>query len=89
MIIIISCMLTGFIAGFLLRNKRISLPGRAITPLVWVLLFMLGVTIGSDKQLMASLSHLGLQAVAIGFLSTLGSCVGAWLLWKFIKRKAS
>ena len=50
---------------------------------------MLGITIGSDKQLMASLSHLGLQAVAIGFLSTLGSCVGAWLLWKFIKRNAS
>ena len=89
MIVIISCMLTGFIVGFLSRNKRISLPGRAITPLVWILLFMLGVTIGSDKQLMPALSQLGLQAVAIGFLTTLGSCVGAWLLWNFIKRKAS
>lgn len=89
MIVVISCMLTGFVAGFLSRHKRVSLPGRAITPLVWVLLFMLGATMGGDKQLEASLSRLGLQAVAIGLLSTLGSCVGAWLLWKFIRRKAS
>lgn len=89
MLIIITCMLAGFIAGFLLRRKRFSFPGRAITPLVWVLLFMLGVTIGSDRQLISSLPRLGSQAVIIGVLSTLGSCLGAGILWRHAKRRSS
>lgn len=89
MLIIIICMLSGFLLGFLLRGKRIILPGKAITPLVWVLLFMLGITIGGDQRLFSSFSRLGLQALAVGSLSTLGSCVGACLLWKFFGRKAS
>lgn len=89
MLLIIICMFTGIVLGAVFR-KRVRFPMRhVISSLVWVLLFMLGVSIGDNEALLGSLSRIGTQALVIGVCATLGSVIAAWLLWLFIKRRVS
>ena len=58
--------------GYLLRNKKMSFIGRIITALIWVLLFLLGIEVGSNPRIISGLQTLGLEAIAL----TLGGCLG-------------
>ena len=62
-----------------------ALNGRVTTWLIWLLLFMLGLEVGSNKQLIAALPTLGVEAMVLSVSATLGSCVLAWVLWKSMK----
>ena len=44
MFTVIGLMLGGMAAGFLLRKRELSWTSKAITLLIWILLFLLGVT---------------------------------------------
>jgi hypothetical protein len=41
---------------------------------------MLGLEVGSNKQLIAALPTLGVEAMVLSVSATLGSCVLAWAL---------
>ncbi len=86
MLTVISIMLIGIVAGYLLRRHRITCISRVITVLIWALLFLLGVEVGSDSRIVQGLWSLGLRAVVISALCTLGSCAAAWALWRLIRR---
>ena len=60
--------------------------GKATTWLIWLLLFMLGLEVGSDKHIIASLPTLGVEALLLAVCATVGSCVLAWALWKTAKK---
>lgn len=87
MFTVISFMLGGVVIGALLRKRDCSWTSKAITVLIWLLLFLLGVEVGGNKKIIAALPVLGLDAFAISVASTIGSCVCAWLLWKFIQKR--
>ena len=76
-------MLCGIGTGYLLRNKKMSFIGRIITALIWVLLFLLGIEVGSNPRIISGLQTLGLEAIAL----TLGSALFAWALWKYVTAK--
>ena len=78
MFIVITLMLAGILAGWLLRGRRIQVVRRAITPLIWLLLFLLGVEVGGNGRIIRSLHTLGLEALAIATGATLGSVLAAW-----------
>lgn len=80
-------MLTGMLLGFLMRKKRLSRIHQAITILIWLLLFLLGVEVGSNEQIIKGLHSLGLEAIILTFGGTLGSVIAAWALWKVIYKK--
>ncbi len=84
MFIVITLMLAGILAGWLLRGRRIQVVRRAITPLIWLLLFLLGVEVGGNERIIRSLHTLGLEALAIATGATLGSVLAAWGLWKAV-----
>ena len=46
---------------------------------------MLGIEVGSNKQLISALPTLGVEAMVLSVFATLGSCVLAWALWKTTK----
>lgn len=79
-------MLLGIAIGFALRRHKARWQQRAVTALIWALLFMLGLGIGSSDRIFSSLGTLGLQAVAIGTAATLGSAAASWLLWRLARR---
>ena len=53
-----------------------------ITVLIWLLLFLLGVEVGGNEQIIKALHTLGVEALLLSVAGTLGCCVLAWALWK-------
>lgn len=59
-----------------------------ITVLIWVLLFILGIEVGGNEQIIKGLHTIGLEAVILTIGGTLGSVIAAWTLWRALyKRK--
>ena len=88
MFTVIGLMLGGICIGYVFRKRELKGIGKLITALIWVLLFLLGLEVGGNRQIVEGLATLGLEAVLITFASVLGSCLAAWALWYFLyKRK--
>lgn len=81
-------MFAGIILGTSLRKYRIIHINRLITTLIWLLLFILGVEVGSNEAIINGLFTLGLEAIIITLATVFGSCICAWALWYVLyKRK--
>ena len=48
--------------GFLLRRQRFTWIHTVITALIWILLFLLGVEVGGNRQIIEGLATLGVEA---------------------------
>lgn len=83
---VIIVMLAGMLIGYLARKWRMEQLGHVINVLIWALLFLLGVEVGSNGELMRSLPTLGLEAGALAAGGTLGSAVAACFLWRMLSR---
>lgn len=59
--------------------------GRIVTCLIWLLLFLLGIEVGSNEMIVRSLPTLGVEALLLSTAATLGCCVLAWALWRVSK----
>ncbi|MDD3078600.1 MAG: LysO family transporter [Paludibacter sp.] len=80
-------MFAGMISGYLLRSKKFSFLNRLILLLIWLLLFLLGLEVGMNQQVVNQFANLGMEAFLIAVLGTLGSVIGAKILWNKIKKQ--
>lgn len=87
MFTIIGLMLTGMLLGYLLRRRNLKKIHQIITVLIWLLLFILGIEVGSNEQIIKGLHTIGLEAVILTLGGTLGSVIAAWALWKALYRR--
>lgn len=81
----IAFVFAGIFLGFFAR--RTFLPGlaaRILMPLIYALLFCMGVLIGADETVMAGLHTLGLQGVTLAVATLLGSVVCVALVDRFL-----
>lgn len=96
MFIVILFIFLGILSGVLSRKlstgARIShtdvaarWQGRIVTWLIWLLLFLLGIEVGSNEMIVRSLPTLGVEALLLSSAATLGCCVLAWILWRVSK----
>ena len=96
MFIVILFIFLGILSGVFCRKlstgARISLidvaarwQGRIVTWLIWLLLFLLGIEVGSNEMIVRSLPTLGVEALLLSSAATLGCCVLAWMLWRVSK----
>lgn len=96
MFIVILFIFLGILSGILCRKlstgARISLTdvaarwqGRIVTWLIWLLLFLLGIEVGSNEMIVRSLPTLGVEALLLSSAATLGCCVLACMLWRVSK----
>lgn len=94
MFLVILFIFLGILSGVLCRKlstgARISLTdvaarwqGRIVTWLIWLLLFLLGIEVGSNEMIVRSLPTLGVEALLLSSAVTLSCCVLAWMLWRF------
>ena len=88
MLVIFAVIIGGIVTGRLLIGRRLAFVQRIITVTIWVLLFLLGVEVGSDPAVVGSLATLGTAALAIFAFSVAGSIFAAWLLWRRIRGRA-
>ena len=87
MFTVIGIMFVGIGIGYLLRQQSIPGIGKVITSLIWLLLFLLGIEVGHNEQIIRSLLTLGVEAFAIATVCVLGSCSAAWGLWRYVNRR--
>lgn len=100
MFIVILFIFLGILSGVFCRKlskgAHISLTdvaerwqGRIVTWLIWLLLFLLGIEVGSNEMIVRSLPTLGVEALLLSSAATLGCCVLAWALWRVSKNNTA
>lgn len=83
MISLIAVMFLGMGLGYALRRRvwTEKLP-HYISAVIFILLFLMGFSVGENQALLNQLAVLGGQAFAVSMAGTAGSLVFAWLIWK-------
>lgn len=79
---VIGIMFAGIGLGYLMRHRSMPHINKTITVLIWLLLFLLGIEVGHNEQIIRSLPTLGVEACIIAVACVTGSCIAAWGLWK-------
>ncbi|HSV88784.1 MAG TPA: LysO family transporter [Bacteroidales bacterium] len=89
MLEIILIMAAGFVAGYLLRQKKkVVLSVNRLTLLsIYLLLFFLGFSIGGDPVVLDNLPKFGLNAFLITLGGVCGSILAAWATWTLFFQK--
>lgn len=87
MLIVVMIMLCGIAVGYMLRNKNTRIVSRIITVLIWLLLFLLGIEVGSNPRIVMGMQTLGIEALVLTIGGAIGTILCAWLLWIYVSRK--
>ena len=87
MFIALGLTFLGMALGFLLRDQPwITSLTRCVTPAIMLLLFALGISVGSNELLMQSLPRLGGAALALTVAGIVGSFVCVGLISRFFPK---
>lgn len=89
MFALISILFCGVGTGYLLRKIAILQRNNVwILYTIYALLFLLGISVGSNKSIMNNLGTLGVEALLIAVAGTMGSVIAAGIVYHlFFKRK--
>ena len=87
MLIVVMIMLCGIAVGYLLRNKNTRFVSHVITALIWLLLFLLGIEVGSNPRIVMGMQTLGIEALLLTIGGSIGTILFSWLMWKYVSRK--
>ena len=83
MLKVVFCMAAGMVLGWLLKIRNIQKP---VIVMTWLLLLFLGWEAGGDSQVISALPSIGLDAAVLSLSGIVGSCLFAWVLWRFFMR---
>ncbi len=91
MIFVTIALLSGIAAGFLLRKtqKPPLVAGKVSTLSIFILLFLLGISIGKNSELLGNLSSVGVQSAILAAGGVLGSAVCSFFVYKYFFRARS
>lgn len=88
MFTVLLIMFSGIGIGYLCRRIGwLQKLGKPIYYVILLLLFLLGANVGNNQTIVNNLLALGSQALLIAALSTLGSVLAAWGVWKLFFKK--
>lgn len=91
MLIVILIMFLGVVVGFLIHKQKniLRTVDSATSYAIWLLLFLLGVSIGTNKIIISNIGTLGLQAIFLTFGAVSGSVLLSYLLYiRFFKHES-
>lgn len=90
MITVVLIMTAGIIAGILVRGfpKLIKANEHLTMWAIYALLFVMGLEIGTNNEILSSLHTLGVKALIIAIAGVLGSVITAYFTYRiFFKNK--
>lgn len=89
MFTVIGIMFGGIAVGYLFRRVEwLQRIGTSISYTILLLLFLLGISVGSNEAIISQLSRLGGQALLIAVATTTGSVLAAWGVYQlFFKER--
>ena len=82
-------MLSGVLIGYILRNIRAipALVSKINIYIIFLLLFVMGLSVGSNPQVIQGLGTLGLLGIAISVVSIAGSVFLSWIVYRHLFKK--
>ena len=89
MLVLFAVILGGIVTGRLLQSRHLAFVSRLIAVIIWALLFLLGLEVGSDPAVVGGMATLGRTAFVIFVFSVAGSIGASWLLWRRIRVRSA
>lgn len=84
---ILSIMFLGIISGYIFKNvNALKNVEKTISITIFALLFILGVSVGSNKMIINNLGEFGSQAFIIALMSLSGSLLSTALIIKLFRK---
>lgn len=89
MLILITLFIVGILLGWLFRKLKNleKISGKLTYAAIALLLFLLGLGVGTKDEVRNHLDSLGLTGLLIAVFSIAGSILFAWITWKLFYRK--
>lgn len=83
MLLVVSIMFVGILAGWTMR-KFVRLPflDKSIFGTILLLLFLMGISVGGNPEIIDNLPRVGGQALLLAVLGTSGSVSAAWVVYR-------
>lgn len=81
--IVIGLMVCGIVLGYVFREKNLKFVHRLINYAIFLLLFLLGISVGSNDSIVNHMETIGFDALMITIGSVAGSVVCAWGVYRF------
>ena len=83
MLIVIGLMVCGILVGFRFRKRNLKFISPLIMVAIWILLFLLGLSVGGDPKIMNNLGTIGGEALWLTLGAVGGSVLCAWGVYRF------
>lgn len=83
MLIVIGLMVSGILLGYIFRQKNLKIVQHLITYAIFALLFLLGISVGTNRDIMDNLGTIGVEALVITIGAVGGSVLCAWGIYKY------
>ncbi|HAN19680.1 MAG: hypothetical protein A2X13_14430 [Bacteroidetes bacterium GWC2_33_15] len=89
MIIVLSLMSLGIIIGWIFhsRKKFLKLTGYLTNWAIYLLLFLLGISVGANEKIIANFDKIGFQAISLTLFAVGGSILFSWAVYHIFFRK--
>lgn len=88
MFVVVLIAAIGVAVGYLLRHVRgLQHVNSTISLTICFMLFVLGISVGENRQIVQNLWRFGGQGLLIGVAGILGSAVAGWAAYRFIFRE--
>lgn len=84
MIELLAIMFLGMVLGYFLRNhsKFINMSNKLGIIIIYLLLFVLGISVGLNETVISKIDTIGLKALIITIGSLMGSLIFAYITYK-------
>ena len=84
MFTVLIIMTLGIVIGAILKDKKklIKISSKLTNWAIFILLFLLGVAVGTNKEILQNFDKIGYQAIGITIFAVLGSVLTASLTYR-------
>ena len=83
MLKIVGIMLLGVFTGYLLKNYQLRWVQKWIMLAIWLLLFLLGIAVGTNGEIMNNLDTIGLKGLILALGGVSRGVILAWVVCRF------
>lgn len=86
MLTVILIMAAGMVVGYFLRSRKklLQLSNKSTLWVIFILLFFMGISVGSNSDVMNNLDTIGIRGLQLALVTILGSVFLSWVVYRFV-----
>ncbi len=91
MITVLGIMTIGIVLGFFVsdRKKLIKINNKLTIGTIYLLLFLLGIGVGTNDKIIQNIHNIGLQAIVISLGAIFGSLICSYFVYQLFFKKST